>query len=174
MLLHLIAILSFTVAYAYQIPNCDYIVEEILDYGNQIKLDNGSKWKVSETDVYKIIMSWNKNDKVTVYPNTSWFVSYNYYLKNEISRSMVGANIVSPPLHRGPKTHWVQALNKFSGHLFLDDGSSWKIASEDWALFERWKNGDSVIIGLYKNWVSTYNYILIDVEMNCYVRATPF
>jgi hypothetical protein len=161
-------------AYSSPIPNCHHNIEEISDYGSLVKLDNGSKWKISNTDVYKVVMSWNKNNAVVIEANTNWFSSYSYYLTNKETGSTVGANLIAPPLHHGPKTRWIQAIDKFSGHLFLDDCSSWKIASEDLFLFEQWKNGDSLILGVYRSWFSSYEYILINVETNCYVRATPF
>jgi hypothetical protein len=53
----------------------------------------------------------------------------------------------------------------------LEDNSSWKVADDDGFILEEWEANDTIIIGSNDSWFSAYDTILINVNMNNYVRA---
>lgn len=148
-------------------------INAIINYGDCIEFEDGSNWKISPSDAYKVI-SWRKDDPVIVTPNHTWFSHYNYSITNQTNGASVEANLFLAPISFGPYTHWIVALDKFSDHLFLEDGSSWKIAFEDRQFFDEYAINDFIIIGHNDTWFTSHNYILINVNMNNHIRAYSF
>lgn len=163
-------------AASYQTYKFYHTINAIINYGDSVELIDGSNWKVSPADVY-VAHSWGSGEAIVVTPNHSWFSHYGYRLTNQtgIHRGeSVQVNLFLGPLSFGPHTHWIVALDKFSGHVFLEDGSSWKIAFEDRHLFDEYAINDFVIIGHNDAWFTAHDHILINVNMNNHIRAYSF
>lgn len=138
-----------------------------------IGFEDGSRWKVPPENAGQVF-SWRFNDSLIVTPNMSWGSSpYNYVIHNisANSHSQVYANLSLGSKTFGEFSHWVQALDRDHNQVILENGSLWDISSSDKESFDDWKVNDTIIIGIYDVWFSSYNRILINVNMNHYVRA---
>jgi hypothetical protein len=163
-----------TARYA-QNAKCYHWAHDIVNFGDLIELEDGSKWSVAKTDVYKA-SSWQLYDQIVITPAAAWFwfSSPKYRLTNQITGTCVEADLYLGPRPFGPYTHWVVALDKYAGHVFLEDGSSWTVAHEDWTLFDKWLINDFIIIGRNDSWFSSYEYILINVNAEHHITVNPF
>lgn len=145
----------------------------IINFGDLVELEDGSKWSVARTEVYKV-SSWRTLDTIFISPNRNWFSSYKYCISNPAAGSSVETDLYHGPVPFGPYTHWVVALDKYAGHVFLEDGSSWSVSYDDWKLFDKWLINDFVIIGCNDSWFSSYEYILINVNAEHHISVNPF
>ena len=159
--------------YSHHQPKYYHKLNAVTNYGDCIEFEDGSNWKIASHDASKIL-SWRRDDPLVVTPNHSWFSPFNYCITNQATGAFVKANLFLAPISFGPFTHWVVAFDKYSGHLFLEDGSSWKIRPSDWYLFDDWKINDFIILGYNDSWLSSHEYILINVNMNHHIQANPF
>lgn len=142
-------------------------------YGYSIQLEDGSWWEISKSDANKVL-GWANGDPLAIIPNTSWFSSHTYYLTNRDKGTYVKANLSVGPVAYGDFTHWIGSVDLNTGHVFLDNGSCWCISSSDSKVFREWAPNDTIIIGYNDSWFSSYNYILINVNMNNYLRAKQY
>jgi hypothetical protein len=156
-------------------PSYDHTINNILNFCEDIELEDGSHWQVAPPDVYKVV-GWKPNETVIVTPNRSWFSFYSsgYYLTNTTQDSYVRVNLTGSPVPFGPVSHWVTSMDKYNGFLFFDNGSCWKISVSDLDLFQSWSINDYVIFGYNDEWLASTDYILINVRLKNHVRANPY
>lgn len=140
--------------------------------GTQLELEDGSYWKIP-SDVFSTY-NWKIGDPLVVTPNRSWFSHYKYYLVNQITGGYVPADIYVGPGLSNPYRHWIIAIDYALGHIFLENGTAWAISGNDGFVASDWMINDSVIIGANDSWFSGYDSILINVQMNNYVRAYQY
>ena len=107
--------------------------------------------------------------------NTNWFSYYDYKIINKADGSVVYANLSVGPIVEGEYTHWIVAIDYARGEIILEDYSHWKICTADDYVFDEWALNDTVIIGVNSGWYSsTSEFILINVNMNNYIRASQY
>lgn len=133
-----------------------------------LEIEDGSRWKLSSS--YNLRF-WKSNDTISITPNHNTSSEYNYYLVNKSTGGYVEANIILGPLAFGPLTHWVVGFNLPKNQISLENDSLWKVADNDAFILEEWEPNDTIIIGSNDSWFSAYDTILINVNMNNYVRA---
>jgi hypothetical protein len=156
---------SSTSAYAHH-----WLVSATPD-GSIAELEDGSNWKLAPN--YSVF-NWRVGDSMVITPNHSWLSDYNYYIINKFTGSYVAADLVLGPVAFGPYTHWIIGVDYAAGHVYLENGSTWTIPSNDGYVFKDWAINDTVIIGANDSWLSSYDCILINVNMNNYVRARTY
>lgn len=139
--------------------------------GSIVELEDGSNWKLAPN--YSVF-SWKVGDPMVITPNHSWLSDYNYYVVNKFTGSYVAADLIVGPIAFGPYTHWVIGIDYTSGHVYLENGTTWTISSSDNFIFRDWAINDTIIIGANDSWFSSYDSILINVNMNNYVRARTY
>lgn len=142
-------------------------------YGDTIEIEDGSWWKIASGDSHTT-QYWRPGDILIVTPNRGWFSSYYYCITNKNNGSSVRANLNVGPLAFGPNTHWINSVDQVTGHVFLDNGTCWCISNKDAYIFRNWAPNDTIIVGLNDSWFSSYDHILINVNMNTYVRAKQY
>ncbi len=142
-----------------------------------IELEDGSWWKISSSDSW-ILSGWQVGDFVTITPNTGWFSSARFLIQNKSRGTHVKAEIEVGPETYGPYSWLVQSLDVFSGIVCLAQQSIngvtqtyWKVDFSDNYLLREWAVNDTVIVGVNDNWFSSYDNILINVNMNHFLRA---
>jgi len=133
-----------------------------------LEIEDGSRWKLSSSHTLRY---WRTNDTIAITPNHCTSSDYNYYLTNKSTGGYVEANLILGPVAFGPMTHWAMGFNLEKNQVSLEDNSSWKVADDDGFILEEWEANDTIIIGSNDSWFSTYDTILINVNMNNYVRA---
>ena len=144
-----------------------------------IKIEDGSSWEIAPSD-YHVVTSWRSNDPLFITPITSWFISQHYYIINRTNNSYVKANLVDGPTAFGPFSNWVNGIDLVQGLIFLQNQSVWSVDPNDlYILTDRknnneWAPNDHIIIILHDNKYSSYDHILINVNMNNQVHVKPY
>lgn len=151
-----------------------------------IKLEDGSEWRFDQSDIY-VMRTWRPGDTLVISPKETWFFSSNYrfVLTNKDLGSSVDVNPYLGPISHGTLTSWVNGVDKNLGQVYLINGqgdrSVWEVYSADRYLFDEWAVNHTVMLGENNSWLwwfSSFNNVIINVNMNHYIRvrqisATP-
>ena len=150
-------------------PN-HWIVSSNID-GSILEIEDGSHWKIASGSS---LSRWRIGDIITITPNRSWFSDYKYYVINKSIDEYVAADLILGPIAYGSLTHWAVSLDFSQGKVVFENGSCFKICSSDLFLFEQWQINDTIIFGTNDSWFTSYDILLINVNMNHYVRAKQY
>lgn len=132
-------------------------------YGD-LELSDGSIWKVSSKDTFKIL-SWLNTDLLVITQNRNIFSSYSYKIVNQMTGAEVRVNMFLGPIYNSPLTRWIVAVDYTHRQIFLDDNSVWKMSWIEGGIIKRWMPNDTVIIGVNGGLCSKKNpNILINVN----------
>ncbi len=146
---------------------------------NLLKLEDGSEWIFDDADAF-VIRSWEPGDTIVLSPKGGmfWGSNFGYILANKSLGSSVSANPYLGPVKFGPNSTWVAGINRTLGQVYLLNGKGdrtvWEVSPSDMYLFKDWAVNDAVIIGENDSWLwwlSSYNSIVFNVNMNHYVRS---
>jgi len=154
----------------YQVNTPHWLISATYD-GSIVEIEDGSHWKLAPN--YSVF-SWKVGDPIVVTPNHSCFSEYNYYVVNKFTGSYVAADLIVGPVAFGPYTHWIIGMDYASGHVFLENGTTWTVSINDTFIFNDWAVNDTVIIGSNDSWFSSYDSILINVNMNNFARSKQY
>lgn len=157
-----------------------------IPYQNVIRLEDGSEWTYSGADA-DLVRSWRKGDHgdaLVLSPKITWIwgSDFSYTLTNRTQNTSIDVNPFKGPVSFGHSSTWVVGLDYYNGRAYIMHNqphgeaikSTWAISSSDNYLFKDWQINDHVIIAENNNWVwwlSPFNYVIINVNMNHYVRA---
>jgi hypothetical protein len=158
---------------SYAFPPSWHCLINIGSNGHSLELEDGSHWEISPMDVYTLLQ-WRKNDALVITPNYSWLSSYGYYVTNKTRSSYVQANLRIGSLAYGPYAHWIIDIDSNGGHVFLENQMIWCISPEDRYILKNWAVNDHVILGLSDCWLSPFDHILINVNMDNYIRVKQY
>lgn len=150
--------------------------------GLSIEMDDGAIWRIIDSSSAEEVKYWRIEDPLIIYPTLlpSWSGG-RYFILNERLSSTAIAEISYGPL-LGKSTHnQITYMDYATSVIQIQDDSGrasfFRLNSKDRNLFQYWKLGQTIIIGsnenCYAGWFSNNPYILINVERNDYVRATP-
>ena len=146
---------------------------------NRIKIEDGSEWILDPNNA-QILDTWKQEDTLVISPKQQflWGSAYAYVITNKEKGTSLDANPYDGPIKFGTKTYWVRGISRSESKICLLNGegdcSKWEISAVDKDLFDTWSHSDTVIVGQndsYLWWLSTYDYVLINVKRNHYVRA---
>ncbi len=153
---------------------------ESFPQGNIIKIEDGSEW-IFNKDHAHIVRDWRHGDAVVVMPKggSIWGTNYAYTITNKDLGTSVDVNIFLGPIAFGPYTTWLIGMNPNAGEIYLMNGQGertvWEVAPSDLYLIkENWVTNDTLFIGENTSWLwwfSSYNAIIVNVNMNHYVRV---
>ena len=147
--------------------------------GNILKLEDGSEW-IFDKDKASLVRDWKSGDTIVLAPKgwSLWGSNYAYTIINKEWGESVDANLFLGPLAFGNYTSWVIGIDVNLGQVYLINGegerSVWEVASQDLYLFEDWTVNDTLFVGQNNSWLwwfSSHNHVLVNVNMNHYVRA---
>lgn len=148
---------------------------------NIIGLEDGSEWCFDPSDA-QTVEGWKASAPIVISPKARWFwgSNYDYVLTNRDTGESVGTNLVDGPIPFGNHSHWVAVSDWNNGHLHLmnskGDRTIWEVAPSDAYLIKEWSTNQSLIIGENSSWLwllSDHNHIIVNVEMNHFIRARP-
>lgn len=142
-------------------------------FGDSVELEDGSVWKVNSYDGYKAV-NWRSSDPLLITQNTRWFSSYNYRIMNQNTGTSIEANLFLGPIQNGEFTHYIVAIEPMRRMIMLNDNTHWEVCSYDASIFRDWAVGDAVITGYNSGWVSSSEGILINVNMNNFIRVKQY
>lgn len=153
----------------------DHQIVDMFEYGQQVKLEDGTHWNIASPDVYATV-TWSQDDTVVITANHSWFSFYrfDYYLNNTTRGSYVRANLDQSPIPFGAQSHWITSIDRYGGFIFLDDGTRWKVSSSDLYPFQEWAINDYVVFGKNDEWFASCPLIFINVRLKKHVRVTSY
>jgi hypothetical protein len=161
------------IGYGFNSDFSNHYLNTVSAYGDTVEFEDGSWWKISSNDNYKAL-SWRPGDTLVITPNRGWFSSYHYCITNRNTGSSIKANLNVGPIAFGPYTHWINTVDQSTGHLFIENGTCWCVSNKDAYIFREWAPSDTIIVGLNDSWFSSYDHILINVNMNTYIRAKQY
>jgi hypothetical protein len=152
--------------------NCHRLLS-IADTGRTLEMEDGSHWEVSASDSY-ILRNWRREDSLVITPNYSWLSSYDYYITNKSNGTFLKANLYVGPVAFGPFSHWIVDIDYFGGHVYLENQIVWCVNPQDNYVLKDWAVNDHIIFGLYDSWFSSYDHILINVNMDDHIRVKQY
>ena len=152
-----------------------HFLTHITSQGDLIQIEDGSYWDIPSSDRH-VLYNWRAGDVLLITPNPFFFSFYTYAIQNTSTGTFILANLSIGPIANGVYTHWITGLNQTSGQIVLENGSLWKVCGSDWDMnqFNKWVVGDTLIIGSNDKPYSSYDNILINVNLNHYVRARMY
>lgn len=153
---------------------------ESFPQGNIIKIEDGSEW-VFNKDQADIVRDWRHGDAIVVMPKggSIWDSNYAYTVTNKDLGTSVDVNLFLGPLAFGPYSTWLIGIDLNAGEIYLMNGQGertvWEVYHKDLRYIkEDWVTNDTVFIGENTSWLwwfSSYNSIIVNVNMNHYVRV---
>jgi|GEM_PF-867789 len=158
-------------------PPSIHWISRVSAFGNSLELEDGSTWKVSAYDQYKA-NNWRIEDPLVITQNHRWFSSYTYRIINKSSGASIEAELYFGPIKHGTYTLYVISIDPSRNIIEAINGKNevthWEICPRDWYAFDQWELNDAIIVGHNSGWESSYECILINVNMDNFVRAKQF
>jgi hypothetical protein len=155
------------------LPSNSYLVAAVSPLGDQVQLNDGSTWRISSYDGYKVL-NWKSTDSITVTQNTRWFSNYVYRLVNQSTGSSAEATLFQGPFVTGPLTRYILSIDYSIGTILLTDNTHWEVSASDQSIFREWLVNDAVIVGTNSGWDSSSESLLINVTLNNFLRAHQY
>jgi hypothetical protein len=141
---------------------------------NVIITEEGAHWKIASGQYNASILNyWLVNDSVTIQPNYH-DSNYPYEIKNQISGQRLSVELIVGPELYSAHTLWINGYNMGAKKVYLSNDSCWMVADADMGIFRDWQPNDQIIIGSSNSWFSSYDAILINPQMNNFVRAKSY
>jgi len=158
---------------------CHYHQISSFPKGNVIKIDDGSEWIYDKADA-QVLRNWKAGQQIIITPNQQLLLGshYTYTMTNTEVGDSIQVNIFLGPIAFGYQTSWVVGIDQNVGKIYIINGrgerSVWEVSNSDMYLVKDWKVNDTIVIGENDSWLwcfSSYKSMLINVNMNHYVRA---
>lgn len=158
---------SYTSGYPHQ---AFQTLHSVSPQGNRIQLSDGSHWDV-ESSYYYTTANWRPGDVIQIAANQSYFSYATYAIQNVSTNSSISATLSIGPVVDSTSTHWITGINYATAQVVLEDESVWKVW--DTGDLKHWALHDTILIGTYPTWFSSYNIILINasVDFSAFLRA---
>lgn len=153
--------------------SCVHWLAAVSAFGDSVECEDGSVWKINSYDGYKAL-NWRASDPLLITQNTRWFSSYSYRIINRNTGSSIEANLFLGPIKNGEFTRYIIAIDPVHGDILLNDNTHWTVSGYDSYVFRDWAVNDAVIIGYNSGWDSSCESILINVNMNNFIRVKQF
>ncbi len=141
--------------------------------GDSLELEDGAVWK-TDLKTLSDIFYWSSTDPLVLTQNQEWFSIYQYKLINLTTGGSVPVNLFLGPILASSYAKFLAHFDFQRGEAFLTDGTRWEICPRDFSRFFQWILDDCILTGSNSGWESSYDSILINSNMNHYVRARQF
>lgn len=162
---------QFTKAAYTALPVSSHTLYSIADNDLSVELEDGSHFEISNSYT---VRTWRPGDAISITPDYSWFSSYDYYIMNKTTNTYVKANLHIGPIAFGTFSNWIVDIDYFRGHVYLQNGMIWCVNPQDEHLLKHWAINDHIISGLENSMWSYYDHILINVNMDEYIRVKQY
>jgi hypothetical protein len=159
--------------YAYYIPDYTHWLSGVGLNGYTLDMEDGTRWDIHPSDTFRL-NSWRLNDPIVISPNYSWCSSGDFYITNQNTNTAVRADLVVSPIAFGPYSHWIVSIDYTNGHVYLENGTTWCMSEGDFFVYRNWAVNDHIIMGYNDSFFSPYDRILINFNMDSYVRAKQY
>jgi len=152
-----------------QNPCASHWISELSPLSDTLVMEDGSIWQISPSD-RALLSGWKKNDLIVI-TQSGYFSGYTYKIMNKSVNNAVAANLGLGSIIGGKYSHRIVEINPFIGEILLENGFHWRVPSSDVVLLRDWKINDTIIVGINTRFFSSGEFILIDVEVNNYVKT---
>jgi hypothetical protein len=163
---------TFCNASFYFPATCHWIIA-LSAFGDSLGIEDGSIWDVDLRDS-DLMHYWFPDDPIAITQNTDWFSSYKYRIINKNHGTSIAANLSMGPIVGGEHSLQITQIDYCNGLAILTDSSSWQISLRDYLQFPQWSIGDYIILGTNSGWDSSCPCILINSNMNTFIRAKQY
>lgn len=150
-------------------PASDHWIMKV-EGNNLIEIEDGSGFSCDSQEAQKAFR-WNWKSPIAITQNRSWFSNYNYRIINQDSGESIPVNLTQGPLNESEYLVSISVINSSRTALALTNKMELTVCPQDLATFTRWHEGNAIIVGINSGWQSAYNFILINVEKNNFIRA---
>ena len=146
---------------------------------NIIKTEDGAEWIFDNSNNY-LLRTWHLGDTIVITPKGRWIwgSNYSYVMTNKDLGTSIDVNLFLGPVAFGNYSTWIVGIDKNLGQIYLLNGQGertvWEVSNVDLYLFQDWEVNDTLIVGQNDSWLwwfSSYNHIILNVNMNHNVRA---
>lgn len=139
--------------------------------GDCVYFEDGSIWVVNYSDRFRTY-NWLTSDTLKIFPNTSFWSSYYYVIKNLNTNEEIEVNLYARPIYNGAYTYWIVAIDYYNQQLCLNDGSIWDLSAFDYSVYNKWLINDTVILGHNSSFFNySYPNIIINCETDSYAQG---
>jgi hypothetical protein len=155
-------------------PAASHWIMNILLTENHVQIEDGSYWELDSSDARKILY-WNKEIPIVITQNRSWWSRHSYRLIEQTTGESVCATLKRGPSRDSEYTKFISIIDRNQIAVALTNSMSLLVCPDDARTFERWSEGQAIIIGNNGGWQNeAYPLLLINVNNNNFVRARQF
>jgi hypothetical protein len=142
----------------------------LTSFQDYLEIEDGSIWQIDPYEGYKL-RNWLMNDPIMITQNREWFSSFQFRIINKGTGTSVKADLSQGPILDGDYSLQIAHVIHQTGEIVLSDESRWLISSRDFSPFYQFAIGDYIIVGVNSGWDSGCPFILINSNLNRFVRA---
>jgi|GEM_PF-1538031 len=146
---------------------------------NIVKTEDGAEWIFDSSDP-SILRTWRSGDTIVIAPKGRWLwgSNYSYVMTNKDLGNSIDVNLFLGPIAFGSYSTWIVGVDQNLGQIYVLNGQGergvWEISNVDLYLFKEWEINDTLVVGQNDSWLwwfSSFNHIIVNVNMNHNVRA---
>ncbi len=152
---------------------CCWLITPIVPGGDVIALGDGSSWRI-DPEYLDEARTWQPGDALVLSPNYNSALypsAYAYWFKNLRTNNYAAVNLKQEPREMGSFSHRVCHVDKENGVIFIENRVGFEVDRRDRWLSEEWDLNDHIIVGVSNVWFGSFEYILLNANLNHYVRA---
>ena len=135
-----------------------------------LELEDGSIWQLDNWKGWKMD-DWRADDALIITQNPAWYSTFRYQVINQNSGAFLPVNLQVGPSLSNNLTLTISAIDTTQSQLTLSDNSEWFISNRDLQIFSDWLVDDTIIVGLNIGWDASCENILINRNMDNFIRA---
>ncbi len=141
----------------------------------EIELQDGSIWHFNPKQAMEA-SRWGVQDRLIIEENNYVFSSQDYpYRVTNVSRGRyLEAVLKFGPFETSQYRRTIDGIDHSHGQVFLSDGSTWSVEKGQGKIFDQWKVGHTIIVGINNTWWTDYSTLLINVDKASYAHAKEF
>ncbi len=155
-------------------PASSHWIMKISAFADALEIENGAVFEFDSNDGQKAL-NWRAQTPIAITQNRTWFSKYSYRIVEHSSGESIPANLKLGPYENSEYTYYLSIIDRNQVAVALTNNMSMAVCPDDQKAFSTWHEGEAIIIGINSGWQSkTYNFILINVNKNNFVRAKQF
>lgn len=158
---------------SYYYPSTCHWMTGLSVLGDSLELEDGAVWKTDQRALSDLFY-WSSSDPLILTQNLEWFSSFQFRLVNQATGGSVPVNLFLGPVLANCNAKFLADFDFQHGVAYLTDGTRWEVCPRDHSHFLQWILNDCILIGSNSGWESSYDSILINSNMNHYIRARQF
>lgn len=158
----------------YPFPTHTHQLIEINDFDRFVRLEDGSCWSVFSQRDMEVLRYWHRGNPIVITSNDHWLSFSDYRLYNKHTDTYIEADLLEFPDVFGPYSHWIVDIDYIGGHVYLENHTVWCVSSENEDVLRSWSVDDHIILGTNDSFFPYYNYILINANMDNYLKARQY